>query len=100
MSRGVRRLTSVFFARGNWLEFITEGTTFRRRHPGNMCESATVEKIYTDGMGIPHVRFSVRFDEPHRPPMTDGPRNLALKTFCEHYPERSAAISDAEPAAA
>jgi hypothetical protein len=85
-----RELCSMFFRRGNALEYIKAGSTFRRTHRDRMVETAEVLSVATDSFGIPHVRFSLRFKRPDRNEVTEGPRMLALKTFAELYSERCA----------
>jgi hypothetical protein len=85
-----RELRSMFFKRGASLEYITAGSTFRRTEP-HMVETAEVLSVSSDSFGIPHVRYTVRFQRATRPPTTEGQRVLALKSFAERYTERCAA---------
>ena len=78
----------MFYKRGDRLEYIKSGSAFRRIRGDRTVETAQVLAVYTDSYGIPHVRFDVSFEKPHRLRFKDGPRNLALKSFCEHYRER------------
>ena len=81
-------LNSIFYKRGDRLEFIKTGSHFRHVRADKTVETAEVLAVYTDSYGIPHIRFSVSFERPHRLRFNDGPRNLALRSFCEHYVER------------
>ncbi len=85
-----RELCSMFFRRGNAMEYIKAGSTFRRTHADRMVETAEVLSVATDSFGIPHVRFSITFQRPDRNVFNEGPRMLALKTFAERYTERCA----------
>ena len=82
-----RELCSMFFRRGDSLEYIKAGSAFRKTHPDRMIETAEVLSVATDSFGIPHVRFQVRFQRPARDAQVEGPRMLALKTFAERYTE-------------
>ncbi len=83
-----RNLTSFLVNRGDEFEYVKSGSAFRRSHAGKMVETAEIRDVYTDGAGIPHVRFDIVFDKPNRPQYRDGPRILAVKTFFENYSER------------
>ena len=85
-----RGLRSIFFKRGASLENITAGSTFRRTEP-NVVETAEVLSVTRDSYGIPHVRYTVRFQRATRAPTTEGQRVLALKSFAERYTERCVA---------
>jgi hypothetical protein len=85
---GNRKLPSMFFQRGNALEYIRAGSAFRRTHKDKMVETAEITSVYTDSCGIPHVRFDVVFEKPHRPVHRDGPRILSLKTFFDTFRDR------------
>ena len=86
-----RALASMFFKRGNVLEYIRPGSTFYTVHPDKMVETAQVLSVGTDSFGIPHVRFQVSFRRPDRSLFDGGARMLALKTFADRYTERMAA---------
>lgn len=80
----------MFYKRGASLENITAGSTFRRTEP-NVVETAEVLSVTRDSYGIPHVRYTVRFQHATRAPTTEGQRVLALKSFAERYTERCVA---------
>lgn len=88
MNAKARKLSSILVDRGDAFEYVKSGSAFRRLHSGRMVETAEILSVYTDGVGIPHVRFDVIFDKPQRPQYRDGPRILAVKTFFENYRER------------
>lgn len=88
MNAKARKLSSILVDRGDAFEYVKSGSAFRRLHSGRMVETAEIHAVYTDGAGIPHVRFDVIFGKPQRPQYRDGPRILAVKTFFENYRER------------
>ncbi len=84
-------LSSVFFKRGNRMEYLRPGSTFRRVRDDKMVETACMEWLGTDAYGIPHVRFRIAFSRSAGPLDFDqGTRMLALKIFAERYRERVA----------
>jgi hypothetical protein len=83
-----RRLASIFCLRGDKLEYIRAGSTFRRARADSMTETAEINAVYADSAGIPHVRFDVVFENPNRATVREGPRILALKTFIQMFNER------------
>jgi len=90
-TEGRRELRSMFFKRGNSMEYVKAGSSFRRTHRDNMVETAEVLSVAADSFGIPHVRFRLTFMRPDRNVFTEGPRVLSLETFAERYTERCAA---------
>ena len=83
-----RRMASVFCLRGDRLEYIRAGSTFRRIRRDRMVETAKISSVYADSAGIPHVRFEVVFHNASRAAVREGPRVLAVKTFIEMFTER------------
>ena len=83
-----RQLPSIFFKRGEQLECVKTGSTFRCVHADRTVEEAEVISVYTDSFGIPHVRYSVSFQRPYRERFQEGPRILALRSFFDHFSER------------
>ena len=83
-----RKLKSMFMMRGNALEYVAAGSTFRRRRDDDMVETAYIDAVYTDATGIPHVRYDVVFEKSNCATHRDGPRNLALRTFFQNFSER------------
>ncbi len=83
-----RQLPSMFFKRGDQIEYIKTGSTFRCVHADRMVETAEVISVYTDTFGIPHIRYSVSFERPYRERLQDGPRILVLRSFFDHFSER------------
>jgi len=83
-----RALSSMFFRRGDRMEYVRPGSTFQRVHADDMIETAKVESVGTDAYGIPHVKFKVSFRRPNRHSFDEGSRMLALKTFADRYRER------------
>lgn len=90
-----RPLSSFFFKRGNKLEYVRPGSTFKRVHRDKMVETAQVLSVGTDAYGIPHVRFQVSFRRPDRNKFDGGARMLALKSFADQYRERVSAMESA-----
>ncbi len=82
------QLPSIFFKRGEQLEYVKTGSTFRCVHADRTVEEAEVISVYTDSFGIPHVRYSVSFQRPYRERFQEGPRILALRSFFDHFSER------------
>jgi hypothetical protein len=78
----------MFFKRGDRLEYIKTGSTFRCVHKDRTVETAEVISVYTDAYGIPHVRYSVSFERPYRERFQEGSRILALRSFFDHFSER------------
>lgn len=83
-----RQLNSVFFKRGELLEFIKAGSSFRRVRTDRTVEMAEVTGVFVDLYGIPHIRFDLLIERPGHQRYPAGPRILALKTFCANYDER------------
>jgi len=90
MNGRARQINSVFFERGELLEFIKAGSCFRRARDDNAVETAEVTAVFVDLYGIPHIKFDLSIRRPGRQDYRAGPRMLALKTFCANYDERPA----------
>lgn len=90
MVAGSRKLPSIFYQRGKSMEYVRAGSAFRRVRRDQMVETAEVTSVYTDSYGIPHVRFDVVFEKPHRPVHREGSRILSVKAFFETFQERVA----------
>ena len=80
-------MTSMFFKRGEAVEYIRPGSVFRRTQTENVVETATVRSVGCDAAGIPHVSYDVSIQRSHIS-FQDGPRSLALKSFTDRYKER------------
>lgn len=83
-----RQINSVFFKRGELLEFIKAGSSFRRVRDDNAVETAEVTAVFVDLYGIPHIKFDLSIERPGHQDYRAGTRMLALKTFCANYGER------------
>jgi hypothetical protein len=83
-----RRMASIFCLRGDRLEYIRAGSTFRRVRGDRLIETAEINAVYADPSGIPHVRYHVVFKNAGRPAVREGPRVLAVKTFIETFTQR------------
>ncbi|MGD1877958.1 MAG: hypothetical protein ACFB13_10690 [Kiloniellaceae bacterium] len=80
---GERRL---FSRRGPNADQVKAGRVFRHGDPKGRQETATVIGL-CDILGMPHVRFELRIDQPGHRPFEDGPRVLGIKTFLDHFCE-------------
>ena len=80
---GERRL---FARRGLNTEQVKPGRVFRYADGKGRQETATVIGL-CDILGMTHVRYELRIDQPGRRPFRDGPRVLGMKTFLEHFCE-------------
>jgi hypothetical protein len=69
---------------------IQPGNRFCRRRRDHVTETATVLELRPDPYGIPHVHFSLAFEQPTQDAIIEGLRVLALRTFVDAYPERLA----------
>jgi len=90
-ARGSER-SSMLFKRGRRMALIKAGDLFSRTHPDRTVEIARVLAVSTDGYGIPHIRYEIKFHRPQRSnSFFEGPRVLALGTFADTYTDRLAA---------
>lgn len=80
---GERRL---FTRRGAQTEQVKPGRVFRYVDGKGRQETATVIGL-CDILGMAHVRYDLRIEQPGRSPFEDGPRVLGLRTFLEHFCE-------------
>jgi hypothetical protein len=87
------KLSSVFYRRGDLLEYIRAGASFRRVHSDRTVETAQVLGLYVDLYGIPHITFDLSIERPGRGGYKAGSRTMALKVFCENYGERRKAVA-------
>jgi hypothetical protein len=69
---------------------IQPGNRFCRRRRDNVTETATVLELRPDPFGIPHVRFTLAFEQPSLGCVNECLRVLALTSFVENYQERIA----------
>jgi len=84
-------MSLLFFRRpntGDQLPELKPGDLYRRPRRDRVAETATVLTLCADPVGIPHVRFNVAFDHVESGRVEGGMRILALRAFCEAYPER------------
>ena len=84
-------MSLLFFRRPSTSEPLPElkpGDSYRRPRRDRVAETATVLTLCADPVGIPHVRFNVTFDHVESGRLEGGMRILALRAFCEAYPER------------
>jgi len=78
---GERRL---FNRRGANPEQVKAGRVFRRADSKGRQETATVIGL-CEILGMTHVRYDLRIDQPGHRPFEDGPRVLGMKTFLDHF---------------
>ena len=69
---------------------IKPGECYRRSHGLGLMETATVLDLRNDPLGIPHVRFCVRFERQTSEHSETTLRILALGAFRSAYRERLA----------
>jgi len=68
---------------------IKRGHRYFRTHRGNVTETATVVDLREDIVGIPHVHFSLAFEEAAIGYIDAGNRVLALPSFVAAYHPRA-----------
>lgn len=76
----------LFSKRGANPESVKPGRIFRFSNEKGRSETATVIDL-CEILGMPHVRYDLRIDQPGHRPFEDGPRVLGMKTFLEHFSE-------------
>lgn len=90
MSGRARKLKSVFYKRGDLLEYIKAGASFQRVLADRTVETAEILDVFADLDSIPHVKYELTIARPGRQPYGTGQRTMALKVFCQSYMERLA----------
>ena len=78
---GERRL---FNRRGANPTQVKAGRVFRHDDGTGRQETATVIGL-CEILGMTHVRYDLRIDQPGHRPFEDGPRVLGMKTFLDHF---------------
>lgn len=68
---------------------IKPGHRYFRTRRGNVMETATVVDLREDIVGIPHVLFSLAFEEAAIGHIDAGNRVLALPSFVATYQQRA-----------
>jgi hypothetical protein len=68
---------------------IKPGHRYSRIRRGNVTETATVVDLREDIVGIPHVHFSLAFEEAAIGHIDAGNRVLALPSFVATYQQRA-----------
>jgi len=69
---------------------VKPGESYRRTHGKGVTETVTVLDLRNDPLGIPHVRFSIRFDRDASEASETAQRILSLRSFRDVYRERLA----------
>ncbi len=77
---------SLFSRKGANPGQVKAGRLFRHDDGKGRQETATVIGL-CEILGMTHVRFDLRIDQPGQRPFEDGPRVLGMKTFLEHFSE-------------
>ena len=75
---------SLFNRRGANPDQVKAGRVFRHDDGSGRQESATVIGL-CEILGMTHVRYDLRIDQPGHRPFEDGPRVLGMKTFLDHF---------------
>lgn len=79
------------WGRGGPTNDVQPGNRFCRRRRDNVTEMATVLDLRPDPFGIPHVHFTLAFEQPSRGGCIEqGLRVLALTSFVSAYSEKIA----------
>jgi hypothetical protein len=81
---GNRERGGLFARRGIDPSQVKAGRVFRHGDGSGRLETATVVGL-CDILGLTHVRFELRIDQPGHRPFEDGPRVLGMKTFLDHF---------------
>ena len=77
---------SLFSRRGANPDQVKAGRVFRHDDGQGRMETATVIGL-CEILGMTHVRYDLRIDQPGHRPFEDGPRVLGMKTFLDHFCE-------------
>lgn len=85
-----RELASRLWRRPEVPTDIQPGNRYCRRRRDNVTETATVLELRPDPFGIPHVRFTLAFEQPSLGCVSETLRVLALTSFIDAYRERIA----------
>ncbi len=64
---------------------VKPGTRFSRQRRDKVTELATVIDVRDDLFGIPHVRFTLAFEQPSKGRGEESTRVLALQSFLDTY---------------
>jgi hypothetical protein len=75
-------------ARRSLEDDIQPGSRYRRHLCGNLSAIATVLDMRADMQGIPHVHFAIAVNGSSGERSVSDTRVLALRSFCDTYPER------------
>ena len=73
------------FSRNRKQPEVRPGDRYRRLHAKGVLETATVVELRNDPLGIPHVRFHVRFEREASEHIETAVRILALGAFRSTY---------------
>jgi len=77
---------SLFSRKGANPQQVKAGRMFRHDDGAGRTETAKVIGL-CEILGMTHVRYDLRIDQPGHRPFEDGPRVLGMKTFLEHFCE-------------
>jgi hypothetical protein len=85
-----RELAARFWRRDRTPSSVQPGNRYCRKRRDNVKETATVLDLRPDSFGIPHVRFTLAFEQPSLGCVSETLRVLCLSAFVEAYSERIA----------
>ena len=85
-----KELAARFWRREEVPVDVQPGNRYCRKRRDNVTETATVLELRPDPFGIPHVRFTLAFEQPSQGCVSETRRVLALESFVENYSERVA----------
>ncbi len=91
MITAAARRSRRLFGRTDEAESIKPGAQYRRRRIDATIETAQVQRVYLDPVGIPHVRYSLMIEHPSHKAFNEGQRVLSISAFFEQFPEPCAA---------
>jgi len=80
-----RHLGALFARRAATSGDPRPGAWYRRLRTDQTEERAEVLAVYSDPMGIRHVRYLLMLQPAHGPAFEDGMRVLAAQTFLDRY---------------
>lgn len=81
---GIRRLRAAFDSQQDRAPALASGARFARQAAHEVIEIAHVISIDEHASGVPHVRFTSRWERASVV-FDHGPRTLALPSFVERY---------------
>lgn len=82
-----RERSNLFIRRGRDMELLKAGDVYQKKvaPDDHFVEQARVLSIFSDVVGIPHVRYNVVIEHPNKERFEDGPRILNIHSFTERF---------------